>query len=286
MRERVVSIAETKSGEKNPLIGIISQPETADVSNPSVAVILLNSGVIHRVGSCRLSVTLARALVQKAGLMTLRFDFSGIGDSEARRSTLTAAESAVEEVQEVMDYLTREKNIKQFILYGLCSGAYASYRTALKNPRVIGIAQIDGYCYLSWKSYLHHYLPRFFSFTRWTSLLLRLLGIRRNCSGAAVSGIEDRFFEVPRFPDFPPKAEVEAGLATLSQRGMKLFSVFCHGEHYNYENQFRDCFSTVAFGDNLKLIYLTQASHILAEPEDQAFVVREVANWARAVANA
>jgi len=280
MRERVISI-----GQANPLLGIVSQPEAAAVSNPSVAVILLNSGVIHRVGSCRLSVTLAREIVEQAGLLTLRFDFSGIGDSEARRNTLTAAETAVEEVQEAMDYLAREKQIKHFILYGLCSGAYASYRTAVKDPRVIGIAQIDGYCYLSWKSYLHHYIPRLFAFKRWVSVVKRALGLKKVVTGVAASGVEDRFFEVPRFPDFPPKAEVEAGLAKLAQRGLKLFSVFSHGEHYNYEGQFRDCFSAAKFGDNHQLVYLTEASHILAEPEDQKLVVKVMAQWAKATAN-
>ncbi|MES2673089.1 MAG: alpha/beta hydrolase [Pseudomonadota bacterium] len=280
MRERVISI-----GKSNPLVGILSQPEADAISNPAVAVILLNSGVIHRVGSCRLSVTLARALVEQAGLLTLRFDFSGIGDSEARRSTLTAAESAVDEVLEAMDYLTREKQIKQFILYGLCSGAYASYRTAVKDPRVIGIAQIDGYCYLSWKSYWHHYAPRLFAFARWTSVLKRAFGLKRTASGVAISGVEQRFFEVPQFPDFPPKAEVEAGLAQLAKRGLKLFSVFCRSDHYNYEGQFRDCFSAADFGNNHKLVYLTQASHILAEPEDQSLVVNGMAQWAKATAN-
>ena len=280
MRERVISI-----GQTNPLIGIVSQPELAAVSNPSVAVILLNSGVIHRVGSCRLSVTLAREIVERAGLTTLRFDFSGIGDSEARRNTLTAAESAVEEVQEAMDYLAAERNIKQFILYGLCSGAYASYRTALRDSRVIGIAQIDGYCYLSWKSYLHHYIPRLFAVSRWTSVLKRAVGLKKVKSGVEVSGVEERFFEVPRFPDFPPKTEVEAGLAQLAARGLRLFSVFCHSEHYNYEGQFRDCFKAADFGQNHKLVYLTEASHILAEPEDQAFVVTSMAEWAKATAN-
>jgi len=281
MRERVISI-----GQANPLIGIISQPEAAEISNPSVAVILLNSGVIHRVGSCRLSVTLARAIVEKAGLLTMRFDFSGIGDSEARRNTLTASESAVEEVQEAMDYLAREKNIKQFILYGLCSGAYASYRTAIKDSRVIGIAQIDGYCYLSWKSYIYHYIPRLFAWKRWVSVVKRSLGLQKKLSGADVSGIDQSFFEVPQFPDFPPQPEVEAGLTQLAKRGLKLFSVFCRSDHYNYEGQFRDCFKSAKFGNNHKLVYLTQASHILAEPEDQELVVNGMTQWAKATANA
>lgn len=281
MRERVISI-----GEATPLIGILSQPEPEAITNPSVAVILLNSGVIHRVGSCRLSVTLARAIVATAGLVTVRFDFSGIGDSEARRNTLTAAETAVGEVQEVMDYLAREKNIRQFILYGLCSGAYASYRTALRDPRVIGIAQLDGYCYLSWKSYYHHYVPRIFSGARWSSLVRRALGMKKTSSGVEASGVEQRFFEVPNFGDFPPQAEVTAGLTELAARGLTLFSVFCRSDHYNYEGQFRDCFKSVPFNKDDQLLYLTEASHILAEPEDQKRVVSGIADWAKSVASA
>lgn len=278
MRERVISI-----GQTNPLVGILSQPEPAAISNPTVAVILLNSGVIHRVGSCRLSVTLARAIVETAGVLTLRFDFSGIGDSEARRNTLTAAEAAVDEVQEVMDYLAREKNIKQFILYGLCSGAYASYRTAVRDPRVIGIVQLDGYCYMSWKSYIHHYAPRLFSLTRWANKIQRALGLKKITTGVAASGIEQRFFEVPNFGNFPPQEEVTAGLDQVVRRGLKLFSVFCGSEHYNYEGQFRDCFSSIPFSKDDKLLYLPQTSHILAEPEDQKLVVSNVADWIKTI---
>lgn len=277
MRERVISI-----GQANPLIGIISQPEAAEVTNPSIAVILLNSGVIHRVGSCRLSVTLARAITEQAGVLTLRFDFSGIGDSGARRNALIAYESAVEEVQEVMDYLAREKQVKEFILYGLCSGAYASYRTALRDPRVVGIAQLDGYCYMSWKSYFHHYLPRLFSMTRWTSITKRALGLK--ATSAADAGEDERFFEVPTFGNFPPKAEVVAGLGKLVRRGIKLFSVFARSDHYNYEGQFRDCFSSIPFSKSDKVLYLPAASHIVAEPDDQKLVVAGIADWVKTLA--
>lgn len=276
MRERVVLI-----GQPQPLVGIICEPEHP--VNPKLGVILLNSGVIHRVGSCRLSVTLARNICEQAGLLCLRFDFSGIGDSEARRGTLTAAEVAAGEVREAMDFLARDHQITHFILYGLCSGAYASYRTALQDPRVVGIAQIDGYCYLSWQSYLHHYLPRLFNLTGWRKRLNRWLG-RGQLQGAAVSGIETRFFEVPNFGDFPPREEVTAGFAQLNQRGLQLFNVFCRSEHYNYANQFRDCFRQVPFGANLSLLYLPNASHILAEPDDQQRVVAGITTWVKGLA--
>ncbi|SFM53860.1 Alpha/beta hydrolase family protein [Marinobacter zhejiangensis] len=274
MRERVVTV-----GEDQPLVGILSEPSTDQITEPRTAVILLNSGVIHRVGSCRLSVTLARALTEKAGIPTFRFDFSGIGDSEARRGTLTANQAAVDEVQEVMDYLGKWKKYDRFILYGLCSGAFAAYRTALSDQRVLGTVQLDGYCYLTWKSYFHYYAPRLLSPARWYSLILRKLGLKKVKKGVEVSGIEERFFEVPDFSSYPPKADVEQGLKKLNERGLHMLYVFLGNEHYSYLNQFRDCFRSVPFGENLTVIHRPLATHILSEPEDQAVVVDAIAAW-------
>ncbi|MEQ9546523.1 MAG: alpha/beta hydrolase [Marinobacter sp.] len=274
MREQVVMV-----GDDLPLVGVLCEPDLDKHSAQNTAVILLNSGVIHRVGSCRLSVTLARNLSDRAGLATFRFDFSGIGDSEARRGTLTAAQAAVEEVQEVMDYLSQWKQYDRFILYGLCSGAFASYRTALADQRVIGTVQLDGYCYMTWKSYLLHYAPRILSPSRWIRFLLRNLGFSKQKKGAEVSGIEERYFEVPDFAGYPPRQEVKQGLRKLNDRGLNMLYVFFGNEHYKYQKQFEDCFNPVAFGDNLKVIHHPYATHILSEPEDRKAVVESISDW-------
>lgn len=273
MREQVVMV-----GNELPLVGVLCEPENNPA--PNVAVILLNSGVIHRVGSCRLSVTLARNLCEKAGLATFRFDFSGIGDSEARRGTLTAAQAAVDEVQEVMDYLSQWKQFDRFILYGLCSGAFASYRTALSDTRVMATVQLDGYCYMTWKSHLLRYAPKLLSLTRWSQFILRKLGLRKTRKGAEVSGIEERYFEVPGFAGYPPKEEVTEGLRVLNDRKLQMLYVFFGHEYYVYQDQFQDCFRPVVFGDNLTVIHRPHATHILSEPEDRASVVDAITQWA------
>lgn len=274
MRERVLMI-----GDHLPLVGVLCEPEKERLNSTNTAVILLNSGVIHRVGSCRLSVTLARALAEKAGIPTFRFDFSGIGDSEARRGTLTANQAAIEEIQEVMDFLGRLKNYDNFILYGLCSGAFAAYRTALADRRIQGTIQLDGYCYTTWKSHLMHYSPRLFSLSRWVMFILRKLGLRKVKKGAEVSGIEEEFFEVPNFASYPPKEEVEQGLNKLNERGLEMLYVFLGNEHYKYHKQFEDCFSSVAFDDNLTVIHRPLASHILSEPKERRAVVESITEW-------
>ncbi|EON92736.1 alpha/beta superfamily hydrolase [Marinobacter lipolyticus SM19] len=268
-------------GDDLPLVGVLSEPDPDKNSAPDTAVILLNSGVIHRVGSCRLSVTLARNLSERAGLATFRFDFSGIGDSEARRGTLTAAQAAVEEVQEVMDHLNQWKQFDRFILYGLCSGAFASYRTALCDGRVIGTVQLDGYCYQTWKSSILHYAPRILSPSRWVQFVLRKLGLVKFKKGAEVSGIEERYFEVPNFAGYPPRQEVTKGLRELNERGLSMLYVFFGNEYYKYQDQFEDCFKPVVFGDNLTVIHHPHATHILSEPEERKAVVESISDWAQ-----
>lgn len=276
MREQVVMV-----GDDLPLIGVLCEPETGQNAASDVAVILMNSGVIHRVGSCRLSVTLARSLAEHAGIATFRFDFSGIGDSDARRGTLTAAQAAVDEVQEVMDYLSRWKQYDRFILYGLCSGAFASYRTALSDSRVMATIQLDGYCYMTWKSYVINYAPKLLSLSRWAQFILRKLGVRKQKKGAEVSGIEERYFEVPGFAGYPPREEVREGLQQLNERGLHMLYVFFGNEYYVYQRQFVDCFKPLAFGDNLTIIHRPHATHILSEPEDRASVVESITRWTR-----
>ncbi|MDO3722403.1 hypothetical protein QVZ43_11780 [Marinobacter sp. chi1] len=281
MREQVVMV-----GDDRPLVGVFCEPKAGELADPRTAVILLNSGVIHRVGSCRLTVTLARAISERSGLSTFRFDFSGIGDSEPRRGTLTADLAAVEEVQEVMNYLSNWKQFDRFILYGLCSGAFAAYRTALEDPRVVATAQLDGYCYMTTKSYLIHYIRRLRSPARWLKFVLRKLGLLEQKRGADLSGIDERYFEVPDFASYPPKAEVAEGLEKLNQRNLQMLYVFMGNEHYRYPEQFSDCFSSVRFGDNLKVIHRPQASHILSEPHDRHTVVDAIVDWVRTTSRA
>ena len=55
MRERILKI-----GKPEPLASIATIPKKIDANRP--VVIILNSGVMHHVGTCRLSVKIARAL--------------------------------------------------------------------------------------------------------------------------------------------------------------------------------------------------------------------------------
>lgn len=124
------------------LVGIMTAPSKRPDYGPGPAVILLNSGIIHRVGPGRICVKIARELAA-AGFTTLRFDFSGMGDSLVRHDALPFEKSAVEEVQHAMNFLQVKAGSDWFILVGGCSGAYLSLETACHDPRVTGAILIN-----------------------------------------------------------------------------------------------------------------------------------------------
>jgi pimeloyl-ACP methyl ester carboxylesterase len=127
-------------GEAGSLVGIVA---TAPQGNEKkAAVILLNAGIVHRVGPGRIYVRIARALAAR-GFTVLRFDFSGIGDSTVRLDNCCFEKSSVHETRAAMDFLQTTRDITHFILLGGCSGAVVSLETARSDQRAIGAVLIN-----------------------------------------------------------------------------------------------------------------------------------------------
>lgn len=135
-------------GKSRSLVGIVTEPPETTRARQLPAFIILNSGIVHRVGLNRLHVKLARNLAEM-GFPVLRFDFSGIGDSQARADNLPFFKSALEETREAMDYLVATRGIARFILLGICSGAGIALKAACGDCRVIGAVPVNCRGYLS-----------------------------------------------------------------------------------------------------------------------------------------
>ncbi|MEK7286406.1 MAG: alpha/beta fold hydrolase [Nitrospirota bacterium] len=119
-------------GTQQPLFGIFSHPQH-DFASKRPVVLLLNTGSVHHIGTCRLYVRLARNLAL-AGFSSLRMDFIGLGDSfmddfnnENAPYTLTATEDIAAAIQAMKQHYGSES----FVLAGLCSGAHASFHGVL-----------------------------------------------------------------------------------------------------------------------------------------------------------
>jgi hypothetical protein len=150
MKEDVLLFGRTRSS-----VGIITDPPKAIKGRKCPAIIFLNAGIIHRVGPNRFYVTMARRLAAM-GFVVFRFDFSGIGDSQAREDALTFEKSSVSEVQEAISALSEARGMERFILIGLCTGAVAAFNAACSDSRIIGIVMINSQHYNS--EWLHSHL--------------------------------------------------------------------------------------------------------------------------------
>ncbi|NOT08102.1 MAG: hypothetical protein HOP28_07845 [Gemmatimonadales bacterium] len=271
------------------LFGILTEPPAGPPATGR-AVILRNSGLLHRVGPSRLHVQVARRLAPH-GFSALRFDFSGIGDSEARRDGLAFEQSAVLEVKDAMDYLASAKGVKEFTLWGLCSGADAAFLSAVADPRVTGVIQLDAWIYHTWRYKVRRYAPRLVNFKSWKNLLtgktyvgpyLRRLARRRSTPETEPGNENLAVSHYARA--FPPKAKVEEMLRTLLERRVRLLYLFSGGqaEHINYANQFWDCFSSLDAGALVTVKYDPTADHIFSGLAHQELVVASTVAWALA----
>jgi pimeloyl-ACP methyl ester carboxylesterase len=272
-----------KIGRPTPLTAIATEPKGFDSIKP--AVIILNSGVMHHIGTCRISVRIARELA-KSGFLALRFDFSGIGDSEPRRGTASFAESSSAEITEVMNYLEQKKGIKKFIVYGLCSGADASYEIAKKDPRIVGMVQIDAYCYPNWQSKLIHYGPRIFKLDVWLRFIKRILGLPQPAKDE--EQIDTENIEMPSYiRELPAREEISKGLQGIVDNNIHIYNIFTGGmsETFNHSKQYVENFSDVDFKDQLKVDFYKELDHIITSPEYQQKIPFDICQWVKIVSD-
>ncbi|HXU06060.1 MAG TPA: hypothetical protein VN903_34135 [Polyangia bacterium] len=281
MRERAIRFG------GNALIGVLTEPDNDQRLADAPAVVFLNAGLLHRVGACRFHVRTARALAP-AGFTSLRFDFSGNGDSEPRKDGMSFEQAAVSEAQEAMSYLEKARGAKSFVLIGLCSGADMAYETALVDKRVEAIGQLDAYVYRTWRFYVHRYGPRLLSAKSWRNVVTRnvrkLLNGERGGGGQYGEDEEDKqnLSISPYAREFPPKEKVAAGLKILVNRGVRLFNFFSN-DYYMYRSQYRDCFSDIRFRDQLRLEFIPGADHLVSKLSDQQYLVNAMADWVRSL---
>jgi len=257
------------------LVGIVTLPEpTNDRSLP--AVVILNAGNIHRVGAGRVAVTLARVMAGR-GYLCLRFDHAGVGDSAPRGDGVGLEEGRVSEISEVLSELEARHGIDRFAVYGLCSGARDAFHAALRDERIVGIVQIDGFAYRNVRYYVNKVVRRTGNLPSVFRSLGRRLGLVEKPS--PVQPGADMWVE--EWSAYPPRSQIEAGYRDLVARGVRMFVAFTGSWHeeYNYERQFIDMYPGVNFDDVLTLRYFPDAAHTLTDPLIQRTVVRELMRW-------
>ncbi len=276
--ERVVAI-----GASPALSGIVTDVAPGS-ARARVGAVLLNAGVLHRVGANRLNVTLARRLAA-LGMPALRFDAGGIGESLPRGVRQSPYRAEVADTLEAVDYFCERERLDGVVLIGLCSGAEAALLAAAASPRVEAVVALEGYAYPTREFWIRRYalrmlrpgaLRRIWEYRR----LLRRLGGR----GGEGSDWRDGPFSLRAALGgrrLPPQEESAQLFAALVARRMPMLAAYAGGEHhyYNYLGQLRAAFPTVKFGTLLDVIYEPRADHTFSDTALRRELVAQIAAW-------
>ena len=262
-------------GEQRSLVGVIAPALGTDLSdNPTI--VILNTAIVHRVGHHRMFVTMSRALAQ-AGFSVLRFDFSGIGDSEPRSDCLPPLESALADLTDVLDWLEKDRRSSRVILVGLCSGADHAVLHARNDPRVVGLVLIDPWIPPTARFYFEYITKRLTRLRRWTNLISR----RRRIHRLLVRKRPDAGSRPLSLSDLSVQYLEQSYQKAIGHR-IQILAVFSDDAVWqSYPEQMIDAFPKVSFGSQLKLEFLRESDHTFTREKDRAILIELVVSWVK-----
>lgn len=272
-------------GPGRSLVGIVTEQGTPGGRPGLPAIVLLNAGIIHRIGPGRMSVLLARHLAA-LGHVVLRFDLSGVGDSRPRADGLAPVEGALADIREAIDWLAQARQVERVVLVGLCSGADHALLYAGRDPRVVGLVLLDPSTPRTRLYYVRHYGPRLLRPKSWYNLFAgRNARVRR--LAASLSGEEGE--AVPSGPNLQSpqvRAILESAYRDALALGTHFLVALTSGaeDRHNYRDQVRDAFARVPFGDRLRTEYLRGVDHTFSTEAQRARLFRLVTEWVEGTA--
>lgn len=222
-------------GPDAQFFGILTRPTQLRRERPTV--VFLNTSDDHRIGPNRMYAPFSRDLA-RLGTTSFRFDPIGVGDNRGpgvNDPSPCYSEQRLLDTKVVLDFLASRGFGNQFVLVGLCSGAYVAFHSALKDHRVVGTVllnpltltwtvgdSLDAKITESFKAPLHRRAMRRV-LTR-SGQLHRLAAARRakkrmllGLSQAADKLIPSRLADTSR---------VDRGFNTLLERGVRVLMVF------------------------------------------------------------
>lgn len=267
MNERAISF-----GESGALFGILGAPEVPDPSRP--AVLIPNTGVVHRVGPGRMHVELARALAA-AGVVSLRLDNAGLGDSETvpgRHSDASALDLCA-----AMDALDARNISSGYVVIGSHTGAHDAHQAARIDPRIVGAVFLDGYVHSTPRAWLNRLLTRLADRQRGSEGGSGDLHLSPR-SGDALHDASDA--EIHWF-DTPTAARMEADLVEFMRRQLTLMYVYTGDveRDYHYAAQLIDAFPLLRSYRRLTVRRIPEADHRYSRRSTRESMIDMLVDW-------
>lgn len=263
-------------GQEDSTLGIVTPGDSGD---RKAGIVFLNAGVLHRIGPHRLHVDLARRFAAR-GFDCLRLDLSGIGDSPPAGGS-SFRESAVADTRAAMDALGEARQVRRFILFGLCSGADNAVATALADDRVAGLVLLDPHSYPTRRSLARRAAARVLELESparalgWAARVALRTARRRVMARAtadAGNGLDQGRER--------PAAHVFGGwLATLADRDVKVLAIYSGGlgASYNHPDQVFEVFPELR--GRIERRYFPHANHMFTELAVRQHMMTDVSDW-------
>ena len=264
-------------GPNAGLFGILTTPTSKNKIEGAPVAIILNAGVVHRIGPFRLHVDLAKQLAAQ-GFSTLRMDLSGLGDSQPRAGKINPEQRAELDVRDAMDYLTQQTKTSQFVLVGLCSGAYNAHKVSVNDERIVGAVFMDGIVFRTFGFFLRHHVLRLLRPRFWRNLIKRRLSSSTEPTDSAQAG--QQLAESEFFSDELSRDEVIQDLAKLLDRGVQMLFLYTDGfDDICGRSQFKEMYGFRPDEGQLQVEYYPKSEHTFRLTENRRTACDRVANW-------
>ena len=276
-------------GNHQSIIGILHHPDTNYPNDQMPTVILLNAGLLHRVGPNRLYVKIARELA-KAGFYVFRFDLMGIGDSRINPDyTDTGKErNFVDDTTDAMDFLENKCRPNGFLLMGICMGAQIALEVASRDKRVKSLVLMEG-VYIKT---LRYHLARVVDMKKWKKLLdgqSYLLDKWKKKVRVRLSGSQNNHKAVSKgklaltaWLNENKKLNKNQQLSDLLQRDTKIFMIFREGNEilYNYRlKKVENKIFAVGLPNGLDVSFIKYADHTFTPVLSQELLLEVIMHW-------
>ena len=271
MQEKVCNFGPSES-----LFGILTTPD-ADVAVEGAPIaLIINAGIVHRVGPFRMHVDLARQLASH-GFSTMRIDLSGLGDSAPRTGKIESEDRAQLDIRDAMDFLARETGVQQFVMLGLCSGAYNAHNVSVKDDRVVGAVFMDGIVFRILGYFFRHQLARLFRPRFWRNAIKRRL-IDRRMPNVETTG--ETLGESEFFTNEKSKDDVIRELTGLLGRGVDMLFLYTDGyDDICGRAQFQEMYGFQPDNGQLQVEYYPKTEHTFRLIENRKMACGRVTNW-------
>jgi pimeloyl-ACP methyl ester carboxylesterase len=271
-------------GPSMSLVGVVSRPRP-DVPVLKPAVVILNTGIVHRIGHHRMYVTMARELAA-LGYISFRFDFSGLGDSASRGGDLSPLDTCQKDVSEALDWLVDTYDCDKAVLVGLCSGADVALSYGYKDNRVVGLVLLDPTIPPTPRFYAHYIGRRLTEISSWWSFVRGrgriwqdMIEHMRSQFGARAGS--SRISNSPVL-----RCDLEQMYLQSLDRDLKMLCVVTGGAwegRQSYREQLFDAFPNVPLKGRVSVEHFSDADHTFTSESSRARLLALMLAWVKTI---